>query len=296
MRPSITAFKQMMNAVLPPLAVDWLKRIRHIIRFGRPEWQYLPGGWSTKSERIKGWTDFTIPKTQMAKWRDFVFTTQGTGPLGIAHEAPSLSNDDYYAHHMMMAYGYVLALAAHKKERLSLLDWGGGIGHYYVFSRRLMPELDIEYCCKDLPSLCCAGRTLLPECRFVEHEQEVAARRYDLTLVSGSLQYAENWKSMAQFLASVSDGYLYITRLPFVRQHTSFVAVQRMYAYGYDTECMGWVFNRDEFLDTMVSLNLKLVREFTFKQHPKIQNMKERPEIRGFLLRPKGTSTPCTSE
>jgi putative methyltransferase (TIGR04325 family) len=137
---------------------------------------------------------------------------------------------------------------------------------------------------------------VLPEARFVESDEEAARRRYDLVLASGSLQYVENWKSAVQFLASVADGYLYITRLPVVRQGASFVAVQRMYAHGYDTECMTWVLNRDEFLDAMMSHQSQLIREFALDTHPMIKNVKEQVEIRGFLFRYKGTGEPCISE
>lgn len=286
-----------MKRLLPPLMVDWLQSARRAIHPIPAEWEYLPDGWSTNNDnKIKGWSDPSIPKCQHAKWQEFLRATEGTRLLGIAHEALSPTNKDFDAHHIIMTYAYVLALAAHKKHRLSLLDWGGGIGHYLVLSRRLMPELDIEYFCKDLPSLCRVGREVLPEARLVDCEEEAARRGYDLVLAIGSLQYAESWKSAVQFIGSVADGYVYVTRLPVVRHSASFVAIQRLYAYGYDTECMGWIFNRDEFLDEVLSQGLELVREFALEKHPMIRKGKEQPEIQGFLLRSKGTSRPCISE
>src|SRR6266545_7879793 len=49
-------------------------------------------------------------------------------------------------HHAVqgMAYGYVLALAAWKKDRVSLLDWGGGLGHYNLISQALLPLVEIN--------------------------------------------------------------------------------------------------------------------------------------------------------
>jgi putative methyltransferase (TIGR04325 family) len=270
---------------LPPVLVDWLQRVRQTICFGAPEWECIPDGWSTKDDRVKGWNVQAIPETQKSKWPEFVRATQGTRPLGIAHEAPSPRDDDYYAHHLVMAYAYVLALAARKKERLALLDWGGGIGHYFILSRSLVPDLDIEYCCKDLPLLCEAGREVLPEARFVEREEEVANHRYDLVVASGSLQCSEDWKSVIRLLASCANPYLYVTRLPIVRQSKSFVALQRVYAYGYDTEYMCWFLNRDEFLDYMATVGLELVREFMFHSHPMVKGASEQAEILGFLFR-----------
>jgi putative methyltransferase (TIGR04325 family) len=272
---------------LPPVLVDWLQQAGQMICFGAPEWEYLPDGWSTKDDRVKGWNVQAIPATQKAKWPEFVRATQGTSPLGIAHEASSPRDDDYYAHHLVMAYAYVLALAARRKERLSLLDWGGGIGHYFILSQRLLPDLDIEYYCKDLPLLCEAGRDVLPQAQFVESEEDVVKRRYDLVLASGSLQYSEDWKSVARLLASVAHPYLYVTRMPIVRRCKSFVALQRVYAYGYATEYMCWFLNREEFLEHMTSLDVGLVREFVFKKHPMVKHAREQAEIQGFLFRTK---------
>jgi putative methyltransferase (TIGR04325 family) len=288
MRMSAAPLKVMAKRLLPPIVVDWIQQARQTICCVAPEWEYLPDGWATKDDKEKGWADPTIPKTQKAKWGEFLRATQGTGPLGIAHEAPSLGNDDYYAHHIMMAYAYVFTLAARKKDRISILDWGGGIGHYLIFSRSLVPDLDIEYCCKDLPLLCEVGREVLPEAQFVDRETEVASRRYDLVLASGSLPYVEDWKSVARLLASIANPYLYVTRLPFVRQGKSFVVRQRVHAYGYDTEIKSWFLNRGEFLEYMNSLGQDLVREFVFDKHPMVTNAQEQANIQGFLFKRKG--------
>jgi putative methyltransferase (TIGR04325 family) len=186
-----------------------------------------------------------------------------------------------------MAYAYVLALAAQKKDRIALLDWGGGIGHYFIFSRCLLPDLDIEYVCKDLPLLCQVGRAVQPQARFVERDEEAATRGYDLVLASGSLQYSEDWMSVARLIASCATPYLYITRLPIVRSVKSFVALQRVYAYGYDTENMGWFHNREEFLQHFASLEMALVREFRFGKHPRVRHAPEQAEIQGFLFKAK---------
>jgi putative methyltransferase (TIGR04325 family) len=276
-----------LKRLVPPLIVDWLKPAWQTIRHGAPEWQYLPDGWSTPRAKGQGWADPTIPKTQHAKWAEFLRATQGTGPLGVAHEAPSLQNEDYEAHHLLMAYAYVLALAAQKKDRIALLDWGGGIGHYFIFSCCLLPDLDIEYVCKDLSLLCQAGREVLPKVRFIEEDEEVATRGYDLVLASGSLQYSEDWRSVARLIASCATPYLYVTRLPIVRSVKSFVALQMVYAYRYETENMGWFHNREEFLQHFASLEMELVREFCFGKHLIVRHAPEQAEIQGFLFKAK---------
>lgn len=238
-----------------------------------------------KDPKIKGWNIEAIARTQKAKWPEFLQATKDTGPLTIAHEALTPRDDDFQAHHLVMAYAYVLGLAAWKKNRIALLDWGGGIGHYCILSRRLLPDLKIEYCCKDVPILCHAGREVLPEAKFVEREDEVLSHLYDLVLASGSLQCSEDWQQVANVLVSVANPFIYVTRLPTVSRSKSFVVRQRAYAYNYDSEYLSWFLNRDEFINAFVSNECELVREFVFHEHPAVQNAPEQARIRGFLFR-----------
>src|SRR5206468_2207024 len=134
------------------------------------------------------------------------------------------------------------------RERLSLLDWGGGIGHYGVLSEALMPEVPVDYYCKDLPVLCAAGRETYPRGKFIESEEECLGRSYDVVLCSNAIQYSRDWRQTLRFLAGVTGGYLYLARVPVVRSSASFVVVQRPHAAGYRTEYPGWFLNRGELL------------------------------------------------
>src|SRR5262249_7843760 len=105
----------------------------------------------------------------------------------------------------------------------------------------------------------------------------------------GSLSQIQDWKATARLLGSITESYLYVTRQPFVRKTDSFVGLQRVYAYGYDTETPCWFLNRGEFLEFMGSLNLDLVREFVFASHPRVWKSRETAEICGFLFKRKAT-------
>lgn len=251
----------------------------------RPHWEYLPQGWATQDSRIQGWNVQSILNTQRAKWSAFAAALQGTGPLGISHEAPNISNNDYSSHNTVMAFAYVLALAARKKERISILDWGGGLGHYYLLSQALLPEVKMDYYCKEVPVLCQGGREVLPQVTFFEDEQACFNRRYDLVLCSSSLQYSQEWKRTLQQLVSTTHSYLYITRLPIVHHAPSFVVVQRPYQYGYHTEYKTWFLNRQEFLNYAAQLPIKLVREFLIIERFPVHGAPEEGEARGFLFK-----------
>jgi putative methyltransferase (TIGR04325 family) len=291
--------RELAKRCLPPIVIEAARevlkgkdRIQGSGLSNVPEWEYVPEGWRRQDPRVKGWNVKSILETQKAKWPDFLRMVQGNGPLGaaprpaIACETSVLSDNDYAAHNTLMAYAYVIARASWKRDRISLLDWGGGIGQYYFISKALLPEIEIEYHCKDVPILCQGGRELLPEARFYEKEEECFARTYDLILASSSLHFSEDWKSVAQRLAVATRSYLYITRFPIVHRLPSFVVIQRPYQYGYQTEYLCWFLNREEFLTYMSTLKMELIREFLIYEQPSVHKAPEQGEYRGFLFRP----------
>ena len=233
--------KEIGKRILPPILIDAAKYMmagRSAAGQGPSliEWEYMPEGWAHRDRQIKGWNVPSIVETEKAKWREFTEAVLGTGsshrktgPLGVSHEAASISAHNYSAHNTNMAYAYVLTLAARMQERISVLDWGGGLGHYYIMSKAIIPDVEIEYYCKDLPLLCAAGRDLLPDAHFYDNDADSFGRSYDLVLASGSFQYSEDWRHLANQLARTAKSYLYITRLPVLSREDSFVVVQRPY-------------------------------------------------------------------
>jgi len=186
-------------------------------------------------------------------------------------------------HNIVITYGYVLALASRQKSELSLLDWGGGIGHYYLISQKLIPDLAIDYHCKDVPVLAEYGQKLFPKAHFYSDES-CLIRKFDLVFASTSLHYSQHWQHTLKDLAEATSGYLFITRLPIVHQVSSYVMVQRPYEYGYDTEYLGWCLNKHEFLQYAKSINLTLIKEFVSGENISPHNAPESCQYWGFLF------------
>jgi putative methyltransferase (TIGR04325 family) len=148
---------------------------------------------------------------------------------------------------MLVTFAYVLAVAARGRERLSVLDWGGGFGHYHALARSVLPGLELDWHVKETPPVAARGCALNPEVTF--HDDDSALdRRFDLVVASSSLQYAEDWRALLGRLAGAAEPYLYVARVPVALRAPSFVVIQRPYVHGYDTEYLGWVLNRDELL------------------------------------------------
>jgi putative methyltransferase (TIGR04325 family) len=273
-------------------ASEWLspgmiRLARRVLAHLRPApWEHLPEGWPKTGSGVRGWDAQSIVAVQTAKWEQFVRLAKGTGPLGLAHEANDVARQDYAAHNTLMVFAYVLALATRRKERISILDWGGGLGHYYLLSKAFVPNLELEYHCKDLPLMCQRGRELLPEVRFHETAESCYGRQYDLVFSSSSLHYSENWRDVAARLAQMAGSYLYITRIPIVRRAPSFVVLQRPFSVGYQTEYPGWFLNHAEFLEALRDQRMELVREFLIDERPFVHRAPEQGQYRGFLWRP----------
>lgn len=282
--------KEVLRSVLPPVFINLAKRLR-TDRESRVEWEYVPDGWAYAQTHpeVKGWNVQDVLETYKRKWPQFARMVEGTGPLGVAHESVLATTEDILSHNSMMAFGYALALAARDKERLSLLDWGGGIGHYFLLARTLLPGVEIEYHCKDVPLLSGHGAQLFPEQHFCTDEG-CLARLYDFVLASTSMHYTEDWWTLLERLAGATRDYLYIAHVPTVLEAPSFVFVQRPYEYGYNTEYLGWCLNQTEFLHTAGRAGLHLQREFVYGHQPFIHGAPEQNAYRGYLFRacPKG--------
>jgi putative methyltransferase (TIGR04325 family) len=248
-----------------------------------PEWEYIPEGWRKEDPRGQGWDHSSVARVMNQNWAEFAAVVKSVRPLGIYPLAPNLRSES--GHNVSMTFGYVLARAAHGKERLSILDWGGALGHYALMAQSLLPEVALDITVKELPELCRIGRAQLPTVSFETDDDKCFAGRYGLTMASSSLHYIENWRGIASRLVEASNGWIYITRLSLVQTAPSFTVVQRPYAYGYQTEYISWVLNRNEFLSHMAGTGAVLEREFIAGGDTQYVGAPEKSETVGFLFK-----------
>jgi putative methyltransferase (TIGR04325 family) len=248
-----------------------------------PEWEYRSASWPG-GDGPSGWDAPSIVAAQRQKWPTFVALLRAPGRLGVYHEVARLTDDSLVGHNLVMTYAYVLGRAARGRNRLRMLDWGSGLGHYAKIAEAVMPELTLEYHGRDVRGLAAAARDLVPGGAFHESDESALGRAYDLVLASGSLQYAPDWRDTMRRLAAVSDPWLFVTRLPTVRHAPSFVTVQRPGAHGYHTEYVNWFINRTEFLGHAETLGLMLRREVLVGERPFVVGAPEQGELAGFLF------------
>jgi putative methyltransferase (TIGR04325 family) len=279
--------KEFIKLIMPPLVIKLGKRLLPDgSKPNAPAWEYIPEGWAyaRNHPEVKGWNVSDILETHKSKWERFLETTQSTGPLGVSHESQHATRLDIASHNTIMAFGYALALAARKRDSISILDWGGGIGHYYALANALLPDVNIDYHCADLPLLSAHGSQLFPNQHFYA-DDTCFERQYDFVFTSGALFYVEEWQTLLAQLAQSTHDLVFVTRLPIVFNAPSFVFLQRAYNFGYNTEYLGWCLNRKTLLDEATRLNLQLIREFVAGESWAVSNAPEECKSRGFLFR-----------
>lgn len=255
-----------------------------------PEWEFVPEGFARArvvgEQAAVGWRAEEVASAYREKWPRFVEAVEGDGALAVNHEVPAgapIERNDVLAQNAVLAYAYALG-RSQGSGPISVLDYGGALGHHYVLARRLFPELEFDYHCRELPAVCATGREVLPEVTF--HDTDVCFDRdYDLVVASSSLQYEEDWRMLLRRLAGASRRWTFLTRVPIARDHASFVVLQRAHAYGYATEYLGWVLSRDELLGAASDSGLALERELLLLPELSIHGAPEAFAHAGFLFR-----------
>jgi putative methyltransferase (TIGR04325 family) len=236
---------------VPPIVSELRARLRPAERV------YFGPKWPTQAPR--SWNDHSAEQVMRSNWPIVTGKIAGTEPLSML---PYRSDQaDLAAHNMLMTFLYVLARAAHHKDELSVLDWGGAVGHCALVARRLLPEVTFDYVVKEQPTNCKLASELNPSVKFVPSDDECFSRTYDVVLANSSVHYVEDWKAMVARLADAADSWLLITGLPVVRRVPGYVVVQRLWTSGFQGEFYSNAVNRDEFVSEITRHRFTLERE-----------------------------------
>lgn len=268
--------KQALRAVVPPALLELVDR-------HRSEWSYVGTDWP--DDAVNGWLDPSVAEVQKRHWPYLIDATTGTGPLGVSHLPWRTTRDDPADQNVTMSFGYALGLAARGKNRVSILDWGGGLGHYHLYARALLPMVEVDYSCFDLAPICETGAELQPSVRFLSDESDLRGRCFDFVLSSSSLHYSRDWPAVLKLLASTTGQYLYIARLQTIGVKDSFVVKQTPRTAGYAGAYLSWFINRAQLLRSTSECGLRLEREFVFDERWFVPGAPEQGRSWGFLLR-----------
>ena len=280
----MSSLKRLMKRVLPPIAADWALALRD--RVGKAPLEYLPS-WPNYT---RGWNIESIAAMHERNWPGYLAALRDIVPLGIWHALPAgrhIGQWDVINHNNIVSFAAVLGLAAQGQRKLSFLDWGGGVGNYGALTQALMPDLQLDYHCQDMPVFCEVGRRNLPHAHFWSEPDACFHRCYDLVFAGSSLWAVRDWRGALKKLSLATERFCFVNRMIFIESTPSFVSIQRpASAHGYATEYPLWILNRGEFLSAARDVGLEPVREFLVGHGPRIHRAPEEGTFRSFLFRP----------
>lgn len=276
--------------VTPPLALKLAQRARLFLRLREralvAEWEILPGGFeqARRDDKIKGWDQQTILDVYARDLSALRERTARGVPFGLSETSDLSDFNAIFNHNLAACWGWVLGCAASEKREISILDWGGALGHYYLWARALRPDLTLDYTVKETPLIVEKGATLMPDVRFCG--DEALDQTYDLVVAATSLHYEEEWRDLLKRLLASAREFAYLTRIPIVETGESFVVVQRPYAYGYETEYQSWCFSREDFVGAVEACGWRIEHEVVTGERIEIKGTRQIADYRGFLVRP----------
>ena len=267
-----------MKKLIPKYLLSLLKYLRSTnLEYCAAEWDD-----ALHSKCSLGWDSAAISSEELQKWEKFCSNLENAGPLGFSHESHDLSVvDEVSFHNIHITFAYVLALASHLKTKLSILDWGGGLGHYYQLGKAVVPNVEFDFHVKEVPSMVEIGRRLNKDIHWYT-DDDCLEEKYDLVIVSSSLQYIKNWQYVLEKLSDATKEYLLLMRLPVVNNH-SFLAIQTVNT----SKILHRQLSKRDLLSIPCKQGLSLMREFIVGYKPYIRNAPEQCVINSWLFKRK---------
>jgi len=201
------------------------------------------------------------------------------GCIGVPTEALLGTSPAQYDQNVLLEYAYAVARTSAGRDRISILDWGGGFGFLSFVVAELFPELTVDFHVKDVASVARAARDQVTDVTFWD-DDTCLDRQFDLVTACGSLQYEPAWAATIARFGAAGD-LVFLNRLPVALTTSSFVT--RQHAYG--TSYVGWVIGRTELLTAAAHAGLQFEREFVEGWSASIPRAPAPDEHRGFLFR-----------
>lgn len=263
---------RILEAVVPPFLWRIGSRYKRRIVRSTTLLEYAPRGWSTELPGSASNEDF---------WTTFIAQERRACEELIAriHAREPLLHPDGDENSKYAVFGYVLALATRQQEKISVLDYGGNLGDYFWLGRALVPGVDLDYHCKELPQVAEAGRLITPDVTWYT-DNACLARPHDLVMFSSSIQCLPDWQDILLRAGQSARRYLFLSDVATVRDVPAYVATHRS---GGQTHLQIQL-NRSEIIATVERAGLQLVREFAMGPHPPIVNAPEQPQCFGWLF------------
>ncbi len=285
--------KAMLKAIIPPIAWKAAQKVKEAVVPIKTGWFVAEDPKSAFSKAATHWNGKEIARTYERRWLQFEKVLSTPVPPAFASEAEAplfdpktdvVSEQSLLRHNAVLGLVFAVAHASRQRPQLSMLDWGGGVGHQYGLLRKLLPALKLDYTCFDLPVSADFGSSRFPEARFTS-DFACLKTTYDIVVANGSLHCFEHWQNIADQLAEAASEFLFITMLPVVLNGPSTVMTQRWEnSDGTSYSEPEWFVSRDELLARFPTGKWELRRELICGCSPTVQGSDALIDYRGFLF------------
>lgn len=169
-----------------------------------------------------------------------------------------------------------LVSANSKGGKVSILDFGGGLGSGYIYvTAGYGGQVVIDYHIVDSKSICQAGKSYFKDNRQIHYHyclpKEIQS--VDIVHLCSSLQYIEDWKGLLRDLARYNPQYVLLVDVP-AGDIPTYATVQNY----YESKIPYWFFNVNDIIGTMSSIHFKLLFRSSYagsylgKEQPMPQN------------------------
>ncbi len=130
------------------------------------------------------------------------------------------------------------------QEKISILDFGGGLGLEYINTRNaLAPDVCLAYNVVEVEEVCAAGREIFEHDREVEFHASLPEdqAKIDIAYFGSSLHYVDDWQKLLHRIAELETGLILLSDLP-AGENPTYATAQHYYGSSIPV----WFFNRAE--------------------------------------------------
>ncbi len=144
-----------------------------------------------------------------------------------------------------------------KGGKVSILDFGGGLGSGYISVVAGCTSRDaVDYHIVDTKNICRAGKSYYKDDRQIHYydclPKEIQS--VDIVHLCSSLQYIEDWKGLLYDIAAYNPQYILLVDVP-AGDIPTYATVQNY----YESKIPYWFFNVNDIISTMSSTNYTLL-------------------------------------
>ena len=274
-----------LKLVLPPILVEALKAARRVVAGPRDGLIYAPRDRQSdvSPDCGIGYDDPTFVARERSASEPYFRRLQGAPPVELVDSRDAADERKIAEHNEYVTFAYVLALAAQRKAMLKLLDFGGGLGHYYWIGKAVLPAVALEYHCREVPRVAEEGRRLNPGITWYA-DDSCFAQSYDLVMFLSSLQCLKDWHDTLGRAAKASREYLLLMGVPTVERVPGYTAIQRYKG----AVLLHQQFNRDELFAAIRRSGFSPIMDFFAGLYPPVAGAPEQPKRGGWLFRRDG--------